>query len=69
MMLRMRLLSAGLLGLTLSAMTGCGLLHDLQPHRLQRLNRVEPMGSDAYQFSIPDPHMDSGAVKPTAAGQ
>ena len=55
MMLRMRLLSAGLMGLTLSAMTGCGLLHDLQPHRLQRLNRVEPMGSDAYQFSIPDP--------------
>ena len=61
MMLRVRLLYAGLLSLFLAAAPGCGMLHDLQPHRLQRLNRTEPMGNDAYQFSIPDPHPESDA--------
>ena len=55
-MLRIRNLCVGILGLAFAAATpGCGLLHDLQPHRLQRLNRVEPMGATDYQFSIPDP--------------
>ena len=36
---------------------GCGdILHNLQRHRLNRLNRVpDSMPSDAYNFSIPDP--------------
>lgn len=54
-MLRVRCLCVGILGLSLVATPGCGLLHDLQPHRLQRLNRTEPMGAADYQFSIPDP--------------
>ncbi len=41
---------------SLSAL-GCGdVLHNLQRHRLDRLNRVpDYMPSDAYNFSIPDP--------------
>ncbi|MFN0199568.1 MAG: hypothetical protein ACKVT0_22680 [Planctomycetaceae bacterium] len=33
---------------------GCDMLHNLQPHRLQRLNRSSPPSGDPY-FSISDP--------------
>ena len=58
-MLRVRLLHAGLLAVLLGVISGCEVLHNLQPHRLQRLNRTEPMGNDAYQFSIADPQPES----------
>jgi hypothetical protein len=51
------LLNSGLILLGLTA-AGC---HDLQPHRLQRLNRGPGMGSDAY-YSVPDPQEASGAA-------
>lgn len=47
------------LGLLLAAglATGCeNMMHNLQPHRLQRLNRTsDGMSSDAYNWSVPDP--------------
>lgn len=66
-MLRIRYLCVGILGLAFAAAPGCGLLHDLQPHRLQRLNRVEPMGATDYQFSIPDP--PGGEIDSTPSAQ
>lgn len=33
-------------GLLLAQLAGCTLLHDLQPHRLRRLNRVPPPSLD-----------------------
>ncbi len=40
--------------LTLISQTGCRFLpHALQPNQLQKLNRTEPLGRDAYYFSIP----------------
>ena len=47
-----------LLGLTAA---GC---HDLQPHRLQRMNRGPGLSSDAY-YSVPDPQQ---AEDPTHVG-
>lgn len=40
--------------------TGCqGLLHELQPHRLWKLNYQEPMGrTDGVYFSVDDPLED-----------
>jgi hypothetical protein len=40
--------------LALSCVSGCQLLHELQPHRLQRLNRGPEIGSGAL-YSVPDP--------------
>lgn len=40
--------------LTLLSAAGCHILHDLQPHRLQRMNRNPDMGSGAL-YSVPDP--------------
>lgn len=37
---------AGMVGLLLAQLAGCTLLHDLQPHRLRRLNRVPPPSID-----------------------
>ncbi len=56
--LSLRTWSAGLALLTtITLATGCGdMLHNLQPHRLQRLNRTtDGMSSDAYNWSVPDP--------------
>ena len=39
--------------LVLSCATGCQLLHELQPHRLQRLNRGPEIGSGAL-YSVSD---------------
>lgn len=40
--------------LLLAAAVGCeSLTHELQPHRLWRLNRTRAMGNDAY-FSVSD---------------
>jgi hypothetical protein len=38
------------------SLTGCDFLHNLQPHRLHRLNRgpASSSGSNPY-FSVPDP--------------
>ncbi|MEO1999767.1 MAG: hypothetical protein ABGZ17_31370 [Planctomycetaceae bacterium] len=36
---------------------GCSVLHDLKPHRLQRLNRGPSVGSGAL-YSIPSPAAD-----------
>ncbi|WP_077027170.1 hypothetical protein [Fuerstiella marisgermanici] len=46
-----------LLGLILTVTSGCqGLMHELQPHRLWRLNYQEPSGrTDGVYFSISDP--------------
>ena len=46
-----------LLAGVVAAGTGCGeLFHNLQMHRLHRLNRVpDMMGGNGYNFSIPDP--------------
>lgn len=43
--------------LLLLANTGCkGLLHELQPHRLWRMNYQEPAGrTDGVYFSVDDP--------------
>lgn len=43
--------------LMLMTSTGCqGLLHELQPHRLWRMNYQEPAGrTDEVYFSVPDP--------------
>jgi hypothetical protein len=35
--------------------TLCGCFHELQPHRLQRLNRGPDLTSGGYNFSVPDP--------------
>lgn len=35
------------------AVSGCSLLHDLQPHRLRRLNRVSPPHLDP-EFTLRD---------------
>ncbi|MCA9084756.1 MAG: hypothetical protein KDA81_11900 [Planctomycetaceae bacterium] len=41
----------------LSLTTGCqGIMHELQPHRLWRLNYQEPAGrTDGVYFSVSDP--------------
>lgn len=43
--------------LLLFCSTGCqGLMHELQPHRLWRVNYQEPMGrTDGVYFSVDDP--------------
>lgn len=43
--------------LLLMTSTGCqALLHELQPHRLWRMNYQEPAGrTDEVYFSVPDP--------------
>ncbi len=50
------LVLGGLLLTMLSGGIGCQLLHDLQPYRLQRLNRGSGMqsGFEAY-YSVNDP--------------
>lgn len=43
-----------LLGSLVWIATGCSFFHDLQPHRLHRLNRVpDMMSGSGYNFSIP----------------
>mgnify|MGYP006928170893 CR=1 FL=1 len=44
-------------GLLLLSSTGCqGLMHELQPHRLWRMNYQEPIGrTDGVYFSVNDP--------------
>ncbi|MEZ6128656.1 MAG: hypothetical protein R3C59_08225 [Planctomycetaceae bacterium] len=46
-----------LLSLLLLTATGCkGLMHELQPHRLWRMNYQEPVGrTDGVYFSVSDP--------------
>ncbi|MEQ9407677.1 MAG: hypothetical protein RIK87_08105 [Fuerstiella sp.] len=46
-----------LLCLISTLLTGCqGLMHELQPHRLWRLNYSEPLGrTDGVYFSVDDP--------------
>jgi hypothetical protein len=34
---------------------GCSLMHELQPHRLQRWNRGPAPGRDEVMFSVSDP--------------
>lgn len=61
LILEVLLVSGGLL-LTGS---GCsGLMHELQPHRLSRLNRGPGMSTDAYNFSVADPVPGGATVKP-----
>ena len=45
------------LTLLLLTSTGCkGLMHELQPHRLWRMNYQEPVGrTDGVYFSVSDP--------------
>ncbi|MGH7129103.1 MAG: hypothetical protein ACREJB_17785 [Planctomycetaceae bacterium] len=63
-MTALRRLMIGLaLALTAGA-TGCELLHDLQLHRLHRLNRGPGMSSDAY-LSVPDPLPEEFKVAPS----
>ncbi|HIF00814.1 MAG TPA: hypothetical protein EYG03_27065 [Planctomycetes bacterium] len=44
-------------GLLLLSATGCqSLMHELQPHRLWRMNYQEPLGrTDGVYFSVDDP--------------
>jgi hypothetical protein len=49
-----RVILCGTLALELVAMTGCTLLHELQPHRLWRLNR-QPAPTSSANFSVSDP--------------
>lgn len=42
------------LAVGLIPLSGCRVLHELQPHRLQRLNRGPDIGSGAL-YSVPDP--------------
>jgi hypothetical protein len=60
---RKRVLTGVLLGLGLAASAaGCAnLFHDLQIHRLWRLNRGDPISSDAY-FSVPTPENRTGSA-------
>ncbi len=46
-----------LLSLILTIARGCqGLMHELQPHRLWRMNYQEPAGrTDGVYFSVSDP--------------
>ena len=60
------------LGLILTVASGCqGLMHELQPHRLWRLNYQEPSGrTDDVYFSISDPldqPIDQSGERPVAA--
>jgi len=51
-----RLLAVGTATMTMLCTTGCGeLLHNLQPHRLQHLNRGDALGGENYNFSVSDP--------------
>ena len=53
-MISVRPASFGIALLLMSSL-GCNMMHNLQPHRLQRLNRgVEGMPTSAY-FSVNDP--------------
>lgn len=53
-MVRLRYLAVGI-GLLLMSTSGCETFHNLQSHRLQRLNRgVDGMPTSAY-FSVSDP--------------
>ena len=49
--------------------TGCrGMLHELQPHRLWRMNYQEPAGrTDGVYFSVDDDlkPVDESAIRPT----
>lgn len=47
------LVIGGLLCTSLSFQTGCAIMHELQPHRLWRLNRQPPPPSTA-NFSVTD---------------
>ncbi len=49
-----RSISAGSIFILGVGLCGCDMLHNLQPHRLQRLNRSSPPSGDPY-FSISDP--------------
>lgn len=56
-----------LLGALIASGTGCGeIMHNLQMHRLHRLNRVpDMMQRDGYNFSIPaDPLPEFEASDP-----
>ncbi|QDU79898.1 hypothetical protein Pla110_16180 [Polystyrenella longa] len=53
-MTRLRIvLSAFLISASVASSTGCNLLHNLQPHRLHRLNR-QPSSASAAMFSVQD---------------
>ncbi|MAT13870.1 MAG: hypothetical protein CMJ46_01210 [Planctomyces sp.] len=47
------LLTALAIAAWVSTSTGCSLLHNLQPHRLHRMNRQSPPSSSAM-FSVED---------------
>lgn len=59
------LIGVGLLAAVCVPATGCNMLYELQPHRLQRLNRAPPEHKDPYNWSIPDPPLP--AVTPSDA--
>ena len=52
--------------LLLVSSTGCqGLMHELQPHRLWRMNYQEPVGrTDNVYFSVDDPLDEPVATSP-----
>lgn len=56
--------------LLLLANTGCkGLLHELQPHRLWRMNYQEPAGrTDGVYFSVDDPLSEIPLTSANASG-
>ena len=63
-----------ILSLLILNSTGCqGLMHELQPHRLWRMNYQEPAGrTDGVYFSVDDPlhnppaaHSVSTQIEPT----
>ena len=45
-----------------STSTGCSLLHNLQPHRLHRLNRQSAPASNAI-YSVEDPIENESAIQ------
>lgn len=54
-----------LLVLLLVGCVGCqSMMHDLQWHRLWRMNRGPALGRDSYNMSIADPPLEE-AMKPT----
>lgn len=62
-------------GLLLAPLAGCTLLHDLQPHRLRRLNRVPPpsidpefMSQQQVRPAIPLAAADPASVVSTSGG-
>jgi len=55
-----RRMSLLLLACGLFTTLGCAVLHDLKPHRLQRLNRGPAVGSGAL-YSVADPRVPAAS--------